>query len=139
MSREEIYKEVEEMFGLVPTMFKSIPDSSLELEWNLFKQVQFAEGPIPNKYRELIGLGVSAATKCRFCALFHTEVAKLYGATDAELEAAVHYTKSSVGWSTYLHGMEIDYDTFKREIEQAVSYVKSKQGIKSEADLASRI
>jgi hypothetical protein len=38
-----------------------------------------------------------------------------------------------------LHGMEIDYDTFKREIEQAVSYVKSKQGIKSEADLASRI
>lgn len=31
MSREKIYKETEEMFGLVPSMFKEMPDSSLEL------------------------------------------------------------------------------------------------------------
>ena len=30
MSREEIYKEMEEKFGLVPSMFKAVPDSSLE-------------------------------------------------------------------------------------------------------------
>ncbi len=34
------------MFGLVPSMFKVVPDSSLE--WRLFKRVQFDEGPIPN-------------------------------------------------------------------------------------------
>jgi hypothetical protein len=55
MNREKIYKEIEGMFGLVPSMFKSIPDSSLELEWKLFKKVQLEEGPIPNKYRELMG------------------------------------------------------------------------------------
>ena len=60
MSRQEIYKEIEEMFGLVPSMFKVVPDSSLELEWQLFKRVQFEEGPIPNKYRELIGVALSA-------------------------------------------------------------------------------
>lgn len=53
MDRKEIYNEIEEMFGLVPSFFKSVPDSSLELEWKLFKRVQFDEGPIPNKYREL--------------------------------------------------------------------------------------
>ncbi len=59
MNRKEIYKDIEETLGLVPSMFKAIPDSSLELEWKLFKQVQLAEGPIPNKYRELIqNLGI---------------------------------------------------------------------------------
>ena len=28
MSREETYQEMEEMFGLVPSFFKVIPDSS---------------------------------------------------------------------------------------------------------------
>jgi alkylhydroperoxidase/carboxymuconolactone decarboxylase family protein YurZ len=70
MTRKQIYKEIEEMFGLVPGMFKAVPDSTLELEWNLFKQVQFAEGAIPNKYRELIGVAISAITKCKYLLLF---------------------------------------------------------------------
>ena len=86
MSRQEIYREITEMFGLVPEFIQKIPDNSLEYEWNLMKQVQFVEGPIPNKYRELIGLGIAAVSKCRYCALFHTEVAKLNGATDAEIK-----------------------------------------------------
>jgi alkylhydroperoxidase/carboxymuconolactone decarboxylase family protein YurZ len=77
MNRHEVYKDIEEMFGFVPTFLKAVPDSSLELEWKLMKRAQFEEGPVPNKYRELIGLAVSAVTRCRFCTLFHTEVAKL--------------------------------------------------------------
>ena len=80
-----------------PSFFKLVPDSSLRLEWDLFKRVQFEEGPIPNKYRELIGVAISAVTKRRYCAVYHTEVAKLNGATDAEIEDAVHYAKSSAG------------------------------------------
>jgi hypothetical protein len=48
MLKKEIYNEIEQTFGLVPSMFKTIPDSSLELEWKLFKQVQLEEGPIPD-------------------------------------------------------------------------------------------
>jgi len=47
MNRQDIYKEIEQMFGLVPSFIKMIPDSSLELEWKLMKRVQFDEGPIP--------------------------------------------------------------------------------------------
>jgi AhpD family alkylhydroperoxidase len=125
MKREEIYKEIEEMFGLVPSMFKSIPDSSLELEWQLFKRVQFDEGPIPNKYRELIGVAISAVTKCRYCSLFHTEIAKLNGATEAEIEDAIHYAKSSAGWSTYINGIQLDYEKFKKEVLQACEHARS--------------
>jgi len=127
MSREKIYKEMEEMFGLVPTFFKSIPDSSLELEWGLFKTIQMAEGAIPNKYRELIGLGLSAVTRCQYCLFFHTEMAKLNGATDAEIEEAIHYAKSSAGWSAYINGLQVDLEQFKSEIRQACKHVRELQ------------
>jgi AhpD family alkylhydroperoxidase len=126
MTREEVYKDIEEMFGLVPSFLKLLPDNTLELEWKLMKAVQFEEGPIPNKYRELIGLGIAATSKCRYCTLFHTEVAKLWGATDQEIEDAVHYAKSSAGWSAYLNGMQIPYEEFKKEIEQAAAFVRAK-------------
>jgi AhpD family alkylhydroperoxidase len=125
MTREQVYQDIEGMFGLVPSFFKMIPDASLELEWQLFKRVQFEEGAIPNKYRELIGLAIAAVTKCRYCALFHTEAAKLNGATDAEIEDAVHFAKSSAGWSAYINGLQIDYDQFKSEVMQICEHVRS--------------
>lgn len=127
MTRKEVFQEIEKTLGLVPTFFKIVPDRSLELEWNLFKTLQLEESPIPNKYRELIGIAISAVTKCKYCAFFHTEVAKLFGASDAEIEDAVHYAKSSAGWSTYLNGLQVDYDQFKKELLQSIEYIKEMQ------------
>ena len=127
MNREEVLKEIEQMFGLVPSMFKAVPESSLELEWKLFKRIQFEEGPIPNKYRELIGVAISAISKCHYCAYFHTELAKLNGATDAEIEDAVHYAKSSAGWSTYINGLQLNYEEFTGEIDRACEHVRRLQ------------
>jgi AhpD family alkylhydroperoxidase len=131
MDREQVYKEIKEMFGLVPGFFQAIPDASLELEWRLFKRVQVDAGEIPNKYRELIGVAIAAVTRCRYCAFYHTEVAKLYGATDAEIEEAVHFAKSSMGWSTYLNGLQFDLDQFKGEVRQVCDYVHSLQASRS--------
>lgn len=127
MKREDIYSEITNMFGLVPVMFTKLPDATLETEWQLFKKSQLEEGPIPNKYRELIGVAISATTKCRYCAFYHTELAKLNGATDAEIEDAVHYAKSSAGWSAYINGMQIDYGQFTSEVLQACEHVRSFQ------------
>ncbi|MDO8682363.1 MAG: carboxymuconolactone decarboxylase family protein [Armatimonadota bacterium] len=126
MSRTDIYRDMEETLGLVPSFLKSVPDSTLEEEWSIFKKLQLADTSIPNKYKELIGLGLSAVTKCRYCVLYHTEVAKLFGATDEEIEEAVHYAKTSVGWSAYIQGLQIDYDEFKDEVRQACDFVRSK-------------
>ena len=129
MTREEVYQDIEQTFGLVPSMFKALPDSSLELEWQLFKRVQLEDGPIPCKYRELIGLGIAAATKCRYCAFYHTEVAKLFGATDEEIEDALHFAKATAGWSAYVNGLQLDFDQFKDEIQQACEHVRSLQAV----------
>jgi AhpD family alkylhydroperoxidase len=124
MTKQQIHSEMKGMLGLIPTFFESIPDSSLEMEWGLFKQLQFEDGAIPNKYRELMGIAVSAVSKCHYCAYFHTVTAKLNGATDAEIEEAVHYAKHTTGWSTYINGLQVDFGKFKDEVNQVAEHIR---------------
>lgn len=130
MTKEEVYRDIEQTMGKVPAFFKLVPERSLELEWKLFKTLQLEDSPIPHKYRELIGVAISAVTKCKYCSFFHTEIAKLFGATDEEIEDAVHYAKSSAGWSAYLNGMQVDYDQFKDELLESIEYVRTKSAKK---------
>jgi AhpD family alkylhydroperoxidase len=125
MKKEEVLKEIEQTFGVIPSMFKALPESTIELEWNLMKRVQMEEGPIPNKFRELIGVAIAAISKCRYCSYFHTEMAKLNGATDAEIEDAIHFAKSSAGWSTYINGLQLNFEEFKAEIDMACEHVRA--------------
>ena len=124
MTRQEIYGEIEKVFGVVPSMFKEVPDNLLENEWRLFSKIQLEDGPIPLKYRELIGVAISGVTKCRYCTYYHTEVARLFGASDEEIEAAVHYAKSTAGWSAYINGLQVDFDQFRHEVDLACEHVR---------------
>jgi AhpD family alkylhydroperoxidase len=117
---------MKETVGIVPSFFRRFPDSTLDLEWELFKRVELGETLIPNKYKELMGVAVHSETKCRYCTLFHTEAAKLFGATDAEIQEAVHYAKMTVGWSVYLNGIREDYDQFADELGQIGKYLTEK-------------
>lgn len=130
--RAAVYADMESALGLVPSFMKCIPDDeTLKLEWELMKSVQMKPGPIPNKYRELIGVAVAAATKCHYCAYFHTEFARLNGATDAEIEDALHYAKSTTGWSTYINGSQLDLTQFKAEVDAIADYVKAQASAES--------
>lgn len=122
MTRQQVYKEIEEMFGQVPGFIQAVPDESIEAEWRQMRLAQFDEGPIPNKYRELMGVALSAATKCRYCVFFHTEAAKLNGATDEEIMDALRYAKSSTAWSTWINGLQYDFEQFKKEVRQMCEY-----------------
>lgn len=123
MSRQDVHAEMKEMFGTVFSFVDTIPDAFIDAEWDLIKRVQFAETLIPNKYKELMGLAISAVSRCRYCALMHTEAARLFGATDAEIQEAVHYAKLVSGWSIYINGLQVDYDTFTDEVRRIVDYV----------------
>lgn len=125
-NRGAIESEIKETLGLVPHFFSRIPDDLLDHEWELFKKLELGETLIPNKYKELIGLAVHSETKCRYCTLFHMEAAKMFGATDEEIQEALHYTKNSIGWSAYLNGIREDYDGFAQELEQIKDYLAAK-------------
>lgn len=125
MSREAIYGEMEKMFGVVPSFLKGMPESVLEPEWKLFKTLQLTEGPIPGKYRALIGLAVAAAARCRYTALFYEEVARVNGATDEEIEHAVHSAAAASALSIYVNGLRIDYDRFSREMGSASRHIRA--------------
>ena len=124
MERSKIYEEMEHMLGLVPSMFKSIPDASLELEWSLFKKVQLEGASLDGKQRELIGLGISAVTKCRYCVYFHSVMAKLNGASDEEIQETIHYAKATAGWSAYINGMALDFNEFTKEMDAICAHVR---------------
>ena len=129
MSRADVDREIEETLGIVPEFMKAVPDYLIGSEWESFKNLQLSDQTaIPNKYKELIGLGVSAATRCRYCVHFHTEAARLFGATEEEIVEASLMAKATMGWSTYLNAMAFDYDEFVREFDQIAAHVRAQMG-----------
>jgi AhpD family alkylhydroperoxidase len=125
MSRAEVEADIRETLGIVPEFISEVPDFMIENEWHSFKSLMLSETEIPNKYKELIGLGVSGATRCRYCVYYHTEAARLFGATDEEINEAALVAKNTMGWSTYLNARAFDYDRFKSEFDQIAEHVRS--------------
>ena len=126
MSRAEVEADIRETLGLVLSLFNDVPDEILEHEWTVMKTFELGETHIPNKYKELIGIAVSGATRCRYCVYFHSEAARLFGATEEEITEAALMAKHTMGWSTYLNARDFDYSTFVAEVDQATAYVRSR-------------
>jgi AhpD family alkylhydroperoxidase len=120
-----IREEIKQAFGKVPGWVDEMPSAALEGFWTTMRDFQLGETAIPNKYKELIGLAVAGATRCRYCALFHTEAARLFGATDEEIAEAAMMAAHTMSASTFVNAMQTDYDTFQRETLDAVAWVKA--------------
>ncbi|HSI97151.1 MAG TPA: carboxymuconolactone decarboxylase family protein [Gaiellaceae bacterium] len=129
MSRADVEADIRETLGLVPEFFAEVPDTLIETEWASFKGLMLSETAIPNKYKELIGLGVSGATRCRYCVYYHTEAARLWGATDEEINEAALVAKNTMGWSTYLNTRAFDYDRFEKEFDQIAEHVRAQMAV----------
>jgi AhpD family alkylhydroperoxidase len=110
-------KEIESMFGFFPLIFKAFPMYALPGAWEAFKEIGGPEGKIPPKYRELLQLAVASQIPCIYCIYFHTESAKMYGATDEEIKEAIAQGASTRHWSIILQGNEVDYEAFKKEVQ----------------------
>src|SRR3954463_2265203 len=124
-NRADADRDIEATLGLVPEFMKRVPDYLIPSEWASFKSLELSDQTaIPNKYKELIGLAVSGATRCRYCAYFHTEAARLFGATEDEIVETAMIAKNTMGWSTYLNTLQFDYDAFVTEFDQITAHVR---------------
>jgi AhpD family alkylhydroperoxidase len=123
-TREETYAEIKNTFGQVPEWMHQMPDGALEGFWGLARDFWLKETHIPNKYKELIGIALSGATRCRYCALFHTETARLFGATDEEIAEASMMGAVTMSGSSFINAQQIDYEQFRKETKEIVEYVR---------------
>ncbi|MGZ3417414.1 MAG: carboxymuconolactone decarboxylase family protein [Polyangiales bacterium] len=134
--KSDVLREMETMFGRVPNWAKMLPDVTVEAVWTMMRDFQLAETKIPNKYKELIGLAVSGATRCRYCALFHTEAARLNGATEEEIAEASMMGGYTMMMSTFMNAQQVDYDQFAKETKDIIGFVKAQMMKSPEAKKA---
>jgi len=121
---ENALKDIKKTLGIVPGFMKAIPKDVLVKDWPLMKKYSVGETAIPAKYRELMGLAVSANIKCPYCALMHTAMASLNGATDEEISETAFLASYTARWSAMLHALQYNYDTFMKEVHQIGEYAK---------------
>ena len=123
-TRQEVYQQIKETLGLVPGWLEEMPDGGLQGFWVMARDFWLKETKIPNKYKELIGVAVSGATRCKYCALFHTEAARLFGATDEEVAEASMMGALTMCGSTFINAQQIDYERFRQETRDIIAHVK---------------
>lgn len=127
MSNRAVLQEIEDTFGLVPTWIKHVPTTGLGALWSTMRDFYIAETQIPNKYKELIGMAVAGATRSRYCVLFHTEAARVHGATNAEIAEASLMGGVTMLASTFVNAEQIDYANLKRETLDIATYIAQRR------------
>lgn len=115
--------EMEAALGTVPVMMKVYPEHLRASAWKWFAATMSPDAPIPAKYSELISLAVASQIPCTYCIYAHTTMAKMLGATDAEIQAAVASAANTRHWSTVLNGADVDLDEFKKEWDGILAHL----------------
>ena len=120
------------MFGFVPQFYEAVPEPAQANAWGVQRDLELSETSLDNKTKELIGLAVASHIKCRYCIHFHTEAARAFGATDAELREAAAMGGMTVMFSNTLTGAQVDFERFRSETDRAIDHMKSKHGGQSQ-------
>jgi AhpD family alkylhydroperoxidase len=131
MDRSEIERDIVATLGQIPDFFKPMPDDTLEQEWTSWKSFQLNDSALTAREKHTIGYAVAAATHCPYCTYFHRSAALMLGATDQQLEEAARFAGDTQKYSTYLHGLQIDIDAFRRQADEIRTYL-SEQAEKAE-------
>lgn len=122
---DETLDDIETTLGLVPGFLEQLPDSDLVNEWPAFKRHTVEETAIPGKYKELMGLAIAANLKCPYCQYFHTEAAKLHGATEEELAETFYLASFTSRYSAMIHAQHYDYTTFEDETDRIGEHLQA--------------
>ncbi|HET7714905.1 MAG TPA: carboxymuconolactone decarboxylase family protein [Bauldia sp.] len=116
-SAEAAYADIEATLGGVPGFVKLFPKAGIAGAWQELKAIEFSDDTaLPPKVKSLISLAVSAQIPCHYCVWADTMSARQAGATDEEIAEAVAVAALARHWSTFLNGMQIDFDQFKKEL-----------------------
>jgi AhpD family alkylhydroperoxidase len=127
---KKVQTEMEEAFGTFPVFMKVFPEHLRAAAWELIKSWHSPEAAIPAKYSELIAIGAASQIPCNYCVYYHTEMAKMLGATEAEIQEAVAKSAEVSHWSTVINGAGIEFEEFKAEFDKMLAHIKKQSAEK---------
>ena len=127
---KKVQTEMEEAFGTFPVFMKVFPEHLRPAAWELMKAWHSPEAAIPAKYSELIAIGAASQIPCNYCVYYHTEMAKMLGATEAEIQEAVAKSAEVSHWSTVINGAGIEFEEFKAEFDKMLAHIKKQSAKK---------
>ncbi|MCA0045372.1 carboxymuconolactone decarboxylase family protein [Mesorhizobium sp. B283B1A] len=113
-------KDIQSTMGGVPSFVKQFPKAGLPGAWAEVKAIELSDKTaLPPKIKSLISLAVAAqipCNYCNYCIWSDTQDAKRAGATEEEIQEAVAMSALTRHWSTIFNGMQVDFETFKKEM-----------------------
>jgi AhpD family alkylhydroperoxidase len=129
---ENIYKDIRDTLGLVPTFLKNYPSYGLVGAWESMKGLELnPDTSLPPKYKELILISVASQIPCRYCTYFHSEMAKINKATDMEINEAISLSGITRKWSAFLNGVQINVGEFRSEIDHALMFKNNQRNLQA--------
>ncbi|PWK75581.1 carboxymuconolactone decarboxylase family protein [Aminobacter sp. AP02] len=117
--------DIQKSMGGVPSFVKQFPKAGLPGAWAELKNIELSDKTaLPPKTKALISLAVAAQIPCSYCIWVDTEDAKKLGATQDEIQEAVAMAALTRHWSTIFNGLQVDFETFKKELGGEMSATK---------------
>jgi AhpD family alkylhydroperoxidase len=129
VGRETVEQEMKEVLGRAPALLDRVPDELLEADWQLLRLPFVDDSLIPGRGKALIGVAVAAAIRCSSTVRLHTELARVHGASDAEVAEAVHLAALVAGWSIRMHGFQLDAGDFEAEVTDIAGHITGRLAI----------
>jgi AhpD family alkylhydroperoxidase len=116
-SPDAVYQEVQTMLGGVPSFVKQLPKAALGGFWTLERDLELSDKTaLDAKTKALISLAVASQIPCQYCIWADTQTLKRLGATDEEIGEAVSMAGLTRYASTTFNGLQVDFDTFRKEM-----------------------
>jgi AhpD family alkylhydroperoxidase len=118
-------KDIQKTMGSVPSFISQFPRAGLPGAWAELKAIELSDKTaLPPKTKALISLAVAAQIPCSYCIWADTESAKQAGASPEEIQEAVAMAALTRHWSTIFNGMQVDFETFKKDLGGEMSAAK---------------
>ena len=127
---DKVKAEMEAAFGIYPQFMQVLPKHLQAAAWEMMKARGNPKAALSAKNSELIGLAVAAQVPCNYCVYFHTQMAKMLGASEEEIQEAVAMAAHTRHWSTVLNGAGIEFEAFKAEFDQMLAFLKKQSEAK---------
>ena len=109
--------DIQATMGGVPTFIGTVSKAALPGLWTQLKELELSEDTaLDPKTKALISLAVAAQIPCTYCVWSDTNSARAAGASDEEIAEAVAIAGLTRNWSTIFNGMQVDFETFKKEL-----------------------